>query len=165
MRSAMQAGTTCARPSSIQPPVSRSRSVEAYLRRDPETNAAVSASGIIVFDDGSTTTWNCGFESGAGIMDLRISGAKGVIKLDDFPVQAPLGPACRLRIPPGLARYDNSSRYPADKPEAALMFEDFCGHGRRRRAARRQAARQASERTQQWLDAIWDSALSNESRC
>ena len=50
-------------------------SVDAYLRRHTETGAVVSGSGVIVFNDGSTTTWNCGFESGAGIMDLRISGA------------------------------------------------------------------------------------------
>ena len=63
--------------------------VESFLRRDPDTGAAVSGSGVIIFNDGSTSTWNCGFESGAGIMDLRISGAKGVIKLDDFLSQRP----------------------------------------------------------------------------
>lgn len=36
-------------------------SVDAYLRRHSETNAVVAASGVIVFSDGSTSTWNCGF--------------------------------------------------------------------------------------------------------
>jgi len=134
-------------------------SVEAFLRRDPETGAAVSGSGVIVFDDGSTTTWNCGFQSGAGIMDLRISGATGVIKLDDFLTQRPTGKPADYEYRQNW----NDTRMievPAPKPEATLMFEDFaamCAD-----AGLREASSQASERTQRWLDAIWNSALGNE---
>lgn len=134
-------------------------SVYACLRRGGIHNAVVSGSGVIVLSDGSTTTWNCGFESGAGIMDLRISGAKGVIKLDDF-----------LRTRPGdrPADYEyrqgwQDSRFvevPFDKPESTLMFEDFAAmvgdDDWKARSIR------ASERTQQWLDAVWKSALENE---
>ncbi len=67
----------------------------AVLRRDAETGAAVGASGILVFRDGATSTWNCGFDSGAVIMDLRISGTIGSINIDDFLSQEP----------------DNSARY------------------------------------------------------
>ena len=134
-------------------------SVNAHLRRGGPHNAAVSGSGVIVFSDGSTTTWNCGFESGAGIMDLRISGANGVIKLDDF-----------LRTRPGdrPADYElrqgwGDSRFvevPFDTPEAALMFEDFAAMvGDEDWKAR---SIRASERTQRWLDAVWNSALENE---
>ena len=134
-------------------------SVYACLRRGGIHNAAVSGSGVIVLSDGSTTTWNCGFESGAGIMDLRISGAKGVIKLDDF-----------LRTRPGDQPADYEYRQgwrdsrlvevPFDKPESTLMFEDFAAmvgdDDWKTRSIR------ASERTQQWLDAVWKSALENE---
>lgn len=132
---------------------------DAYLRRHPETGAVVSASGVIRFDDGSTTTWNCGFTSGAGIQDLRISGDRAVIKLDDF---------LRSR------RSDNGGGYqflrsgqepedvvvPASKPGATLMFEDFAatvGDPQRIEESMR-----ASERTQSWLDAVWNSAVANE---
>ncbi|MDH3901755.1 MAG: Gfo/Idh/MocA family oxidoreductase [Xanthomonadales bacterium] len=136
------------------------KSVDAYLRRDSETNAVVSASGIIVFDDGSTTTWNCGFESGAGIMDLRISGAKGVIKLDDFLSNRPSDQPADFEYRQGWGD-TQFIEVPFDKPEAALMFEDFSAMvGDADLLA---ASIQASERTQQWLDAIWNSALSNES--
>jgi predicted dehydrogenase len=64
-------------------------SISAYLRRDDETGAAISGSGVLVFDDGSTSTWNCGFDSGAVIMDLRLSGNKGSISVDNFLSQDP----------------------------------------------------------------------------
>ncbi|MGB7452108.1 MAG: Gfo/Idh/MocA family oxidoreductase [Lysobacterales bacterium] len=135
------------------------KSVEAYLRRDPGTGAVVSGSGVIVFDDGSTNTWNCGFESGAGIMDLRISGQKGVIKLDDFLSQRP-------RDMPADFEYRqnwNETEFievPSEKPEATLMFEDFSTMVGT--PAMLEASRTASERTQNWLDAIWNSDLKNE---
>ena len=49
---------------------------------------------------------------------------------------------------------------PFDKPESTLMFEDFAAmvgddHWKARSI-------RASERTQQWLDAVWQSALENE---
>ena len=135
------------------------KSVEAFLRRDPSTGAAVSGGGVIVFDDGSTTTWNCGFESGAGIMDLRISGERGVIKLDDFLSQRP-------RDKPADFEYRrdwDKTEYievPASKPEATLMFEDFSAMVGN--PAMLESSIRASEQTQKWLDAIWYSALKNE---
>lgn len=134
-------------------------SVDAYLRRHPETNAVISASGVIVFNDGSTTTWNCGFESGAGIMDLRISGATGVIKLDDFLSQ-------RRGDNAGVYEYllgwghSKQVEVAASKPGSALMFEDFAAMVGNSKVF--EASIRASERTQQWLDAVWDSALENE---
>ena len=58
--------------------------LDAYVRRDKRTNAVVTGSGVIAFSDGSTTTWNCGFDAGALNMDLRLSGAGGQFSLDDF---------------------------------------------------------------------------------
>jgi predicted dehydrogenase len=135
------------------------KSVEAFLRRDKETGAAVSGSGVIVFDDGSTTTWNCGFESGAGIMDLRISGTRGVIKLDDFLVKRPSGQPADYEYRQNW----NDTRQievASAKRGAVLMFEDFAtmiGE-----PEKMEASMQATSRTQQWLDAIWQSALKNE---
>ena len=135
------------------------KTVEAHLRRDPETKAVVSGSGIIVFDDGSTTTWNCGFESGAGIMDLRISGAKGVIKLDDFLSNRPSDQLPDFEYRQGWSN-TKFIEVDAEKPEATLMFEDFAAMiGNPELLA---ASSHASERTQKRLDAIWNSAISNE---
>jgi predicted dehydrogenase len=142
-------------------PGARIADCQAYLRRHPETGACVSGSGVIRFDDGSTSTWNCGFESGAGVQDLRISGTKAVVKLDDF---------LRSRRDDHGGAYEFRTGWsdredvvvPSPKRGATLMFEDF---------ARMvddpvmlEASIRASERTQDWLDAVWASALANEGR-
>jgi len=134
-------------------------SVFACLRRGGPNNAAISGSGVVVLNDGSTTTWNCGFESGAGIMDLRISGARGVIKLDDFLTQRPTDRPADYEYRQNW----NDSRFievPFDKPEATLMFEDFAAMVVDEAWIARSI--RASERTQEWLDAVWESALENE---
>lgn len=133
-------------------------SVDAYLRRHKKTHAVVSGSGVIVFDDGSTTTWNCGFESGAGIMDLRISGATGVIKLDDFLSQRRNDNAGVYEY---LTGWGNSEpvEVPSPMPGSALMFEDFAAMVGNQDLL--EASIRVSERTQQWLDAVWNSAIEN----
>jgi predicted dehydrogenase len=133
---------------------------QAFLRRHPETNAVVAGSGVIRFDDGSTTTFNCGFESGAGVQDLRISGTKAVVKLDDF---------LRSRRPDHDGAYQFLSGWgdreevvvPAPKRGATLMFEDFAAMVVD--PSKVEASIAASERTQEWLDAFWASAVANES--
>jgi predicted dehydrogenase len=134
-------------------------SVEAFVRRDSETNAVVSGSGVIVFSDGSTSTWNCGFESGAGIMDLRISGSKGVIKLDDFLTQRPTGKPADYEYRRDWEKTE-FIEVPSVKPEATLMFEDFAAMMGNPRLL--DASMRASEQTQRWLDTIWNSAIENE---
>jgi predicted dehydrogenase len=134
-------------------------SADTWMRREPRTGAAVSGSGVMVFNDGSTTTWNCGFESGAGIMDLRISGANGVIKLDDFLSQRPPDEVADYEVRQGWSG-SRTVEVSATKPAAALMFQDFAAMAADPEWF--EASVLASERTQEWLDAAWASALENE---
>ncbi len=138
------------------------RTVDAYLRRDPETGAAISGGGILVFDDESTSTWNCGFDSGAVIMDLRVSGAKGSINIDDFLGQDSDGSASYLYRSGGWEpnAVAETVKIESSLPGAALMFEDFAAlvHD----ASLRERWMHASERTQRLLDAAWNGALKNE---
>ena len=135
--------------------------VSSHLRRDPETGAAISGTGVLDFTDGSTSTWNCGFDSGAVVMDLRITGTKGVINIDDFLGQNPDGSADFLYREGGWGRGTNEEiNIPSARPGAALMFEDMAA------AAADPALREhwmtATERTQSLLDAAWLGALDNE---
>jgi predicted dehydrogenase len=138
--------------------------VDAYLRRDKKTKAAITGSGVIAFSDGSTTTWNCGFEAGAANMDLRLSGAGGQFSLDDFVFNPGDGPAEYVYRKGGFGDDATSERIavPSAKPAAALMFEDFAAMVGDSKLFEASVA--ASERTQEWLDAIWTKALQNERR-
>ena len=93
------------------------------------------------------------------MQDLRITGTKAVIKLDDF---------LRSRRDDHTGVYEFRSGWdgrqqvevPSAKPGAALMFEDFAAMVGD--PGRLEASIRASERTQQWLDAVWESAVGNE---
>jgi predicted dehydrogenase len=134
----------------------------AYFRRHEKTHAVVSGCGVITFSDGSSTTWNCGFESGALLQDVRIAGAGGAIKFDDFVHSRPDKPA-HYDFLVGAFGGGASEGFdvPADKPSAALMFEDFTAMVGDK--ARFEASVHASERTQTLLDACWQSGIANES--
>ena len=128
--------------------------VSAHLRRDSETGAVISGTGVLDFTDGSTSTWNCGFDSGAVVMDLRITGTKGVINIDDFLSQNRDGSADYLYRKGGWGSGTSEEiNIPSTKPGAALMFEDMAA------AAADPLLREqwmtATERTQALLDAAW----------
>jgi predicted dehydrogenase len=138
--------------------------VDAYVRRDKKNNAVIGGSGVIAFNDGSTTTWNCGFDAGAVNMDLRISGAGGQFSLHDFVQGDGKGPAGYDYRKGGFGDGATSERIAvaSEKPSAALMFEDFAAMVGN--PERFEASVTASERTQEWLDAIWNKAMQNERR-
>ncbi len=132
-------------------------SVSAHLRRDSETGAAISGSGVLDFTDGSTSTWNCGFDSGAVVMDLRITGTKGVINIDDFVSQNRDGSADFLYRKGGWgAGTTEEVNIPSTKPGAALMFEDMAAAAAD--PSLRDQWTRATERTQTLLDAAWEAA-------
>ncbi len=143
------------------PPGVKLIGVDAYARRDKRNNAVIAGSGVIAFDDGSTTTWDCAFDAGAANMDLRIAGPGGQFSLRDFVFMPGKGPAEYEYRKGGFGDGATTERLsvPAEKSAAALMFEDFAvmvGN-----AELFEASVTASERTQEWLDAIWNEAVKN----
>jgi predicted dehydrogenase len=135
--------------------------VDAYVRRDNRKKAVITGSGVIAFSDGSTNTWNCGFESAVGNMDLRLSGPAGQFSLRDFVISQG-DPAEYEYRKSGFGANAPSERIqvPSAKPAAVLMFENFAAMVGN--ADRFEASVAASERTQEWLDAIWTKAMKNE---
>jgi predicted dehydrogenase len=129
--------------------------MDAWLQREPVNNAAVSGSGVMRFNDGSTSTWNCGFISGTWVQDLRITGRDGVLWIDDF-VGARGDERYRVR----RGRDTEEVAIPFTKHQATSMFEDFAAMVND--PAMFEASVRASERTQAWLDAAWKSAVKNE---
>jgi predicted dehydrogenase len=130
---------------------------EAFLQREPVNNAVVSGSGVMRFNDGSTSTWNCAFISGTWVQDLRVTGPDGVLWIDDF-----VGARGDERFRYRKGRETEEVAIPFSKHQATSMFEDFAKmvHD----PARFAASVRASERTQAWLDAAWESAIANEAK-
>ena len=136
-------------------------SATTVIRRDPETGAVISGSGVLQFDDGSTSTWNCGFDSGAVVMDLRVTGQEACINIDDFLGHKPDFTADYLFRKGGGPDSINEVRS-VDAPTAAAtqMFDDFTSLiGDADGVA---ASIRASERTQALLDAAWAAGLEAE---
>ena len=142
------------------PPGVELDTVSAHLRRDPETGAAISGTGVLEFTDGSTSTWNCGFDSGAVVMDLRITGTLGVISIDDFLSQNEDGSADFRYGKGGWERTSEDINIPSAKPGAALMFEDMAAAATN--SSLREQWMAATEQTQALLDAAWMAALQGE---
>ena len=130
---------------------------EAWLQREPVNNAAVSGSGVMRFSDGSASTWNCAFISGTWVQDLRITGREGVLWIDDF-----VGARGDERFRVRRGRDTEEIAIPFSKHQATSMFEDFAKMVRD--PAMFEAGVRASERTQAWLDAAWQSAIANEGK-
>jgi predicted dehydrogenase len=137
-------------------------SADTYIRRDAATGAAVSGSGVLRFTDGSTSTWNCGFDSGAVVMDLLLSGTRGCVRMDDFLSQSADGSAVYLHRFGGWGPDSTSGTITIESPlpGSALMFEDFAAMVAK--PSLREQWAHASIRTQALLDEVWRSATANE---
>jgi predicted dehydrogenase len=133
-------------------------SVHCVARRDPHSGAVISASGVLNFSDGASSTFTCGFDSGALIMDLRLTGERGALWMDDFVLEKFPGHAVYTRRAGGFDAVDPVD-IAAGLPAAVLMIEAMAHAasvtGRRERWMR------AAERTQALLDAVWNAAVAN----
>ncbi len=139
-------------------------SASSYLRRDAQTGAAISGSGVIQLDDGSTSNWSCGFDSGAPLAELRISGTGGMIRVDDFIRNRADGSAHYRFRKVGAARNSDPVEVQVEsgKPADVILFENFAVSVLDKKI--REQNMRTSERTQHWLDAAWESAVQNETR-
>lgn len=128
---------------------------EAFARRGVN-NAIVTAGGIVGFEDGSTTTFSCGFEAGAGNMDLRLTGERGDFNMNDFILPQGDGSAGYNFRNGWINSESERIEIKSSKSASVLMFEDFAAMVND--AAKFEASVTASERTQQLLDLVWERA-------
>ncbi|MGK7926903.1 MAG: Gfo/Idh/MocA family protein [Spirulina sp.] len=146
------------------------KTVEALIQRDEETHAIIRAAGFLAFENGTTSTWNVGYNVGACLMDLDILGVNGTIALDDFVLDWCKGfafdnPDHRVgyNVRQGMAAPKEFQfiATPSEKTQQALMIEDFVSLARdRQQTDRDEASIRSSERTQSLLDAVWEKVTS-----
>lgn len=148
--------------------------VETEVRRDPDSGAVYRATGLFSFDDGTTSSWDAGFDVGAFVQDLDLLGSDATIHLDDFvhdwfgsydfggPSADPSEiPAAGFSVKRGKVRPRQFERIetPCETPHQVLMFDRFAALAKSENLADDNAPWiRASIRTQELLDAAWMAA-------
>ena len=135
--------------------------VSAFVRRDEATGTAMAGAGVMRFADGATSTFNCAYDAGAVFTTLRLTGANGVITMNDFPANNADGSADYTHFTGGFGALESEQiRTPSSFTSRELMFEDFAAMTTDADLRARSAA--DTLRTQQLLDAFWQSAEESE---
>ena len=127
------------------------QAASTQLQRDDATGALVAGRGTLSFDNGTTASWQCRFDADQVDISLKLSGANGVLEMDNF-IGEEANHSAGFRS--GGARGRNDDRRNVSVPSrlsgAALMFEDFAAIVRE--PAAREYWMQRSEGTQALLD-------------
>lgn len=150
------------------PNVKEIKDIKSFVQRDVETNAIFRGAGIIIFDDGSTSNWDIGYNAGVCIMDLDILGTDGLISMDDFELDWSKGFAFNddnhsvgytLRKGMATPKEFEFIETPSIKPQTTLMIENFSLLVNNDDKVKIEESRRKSELTQKILDEIWDSII------
>ena len=146
------------------------KDIKTFVQRDPKTNAILRGAGIIIFEDGSTSNWDIGYNAGVFIMDLDILGTEGSISLNDFVLDwsnsFPFNdPEYKVgyTLKRGLAT-PKEFKYvetPSEKAQAVLMIERFIKLIYDDENAI-EDARNKAEDTQRIVDSIWNSLSTDQ---
>ncbi len=147
------------------PNAKKIKDIKSFAQRDSKTNAILRGAGIIIFEDGSTSNWDAGYNAGVSIMDLHILGTDGLISLNDFILDWSKGFAFNdsefkvgytLRKGVATPKEFEYVETPSEKAQAVLMIERFAELINDEENAK-EDARQKAEDTQRIVDAMWNS--------
>jgi len=131
----------------------------AFLRRDEETKAVIGATGVLNFDDGSTSTWSCAFDAGHSRNAAHIDGSIGSVEIPKF-IQHDRDNSASYTLS-AKGKKDSINKIEAPRPDSAILFENFAAQVHD--PSLRKQWETKAERTQELLDAVWESAIANES--
>ena len=117
--------------------------------------------------DGQVSTFDIGYTASTILMDLQLLGTTGVIGMDDFVLDwtssfAFKNPdiATGYSHRTGMATRNDATFIPtpAGTPQEVAMIETFAELAATDKAGRRSAFVEATLKTQEYLDALWDAA-------
>lgn len=143
--------------------------VAAVPERDPQTGAVIQASGLIAFDGGEVSTFDVGYTAGTILMDLQLLGTKGVVAMDDFVLDWTNSFAFKnsdimtgYSHRTGLATRKDVRfvSTPSGVSGDVAMIQAFAELAVSGNASRRAEWAGSALKTQEYLDAIWASAVS-----
>ena len=141
--------------------------VQTVAERDNVTGAVIRASGVIGFESGEVSTFDAGFTGATMVQDLQLLGTDGAIGMDDFVGDwtdsvAFQNPDIKTGYwyKTGLATRKDAVfvETPADTAAQVAMMENFAALAASGDLAARTAFAEASVKTQELVDAIWEAA-------
>ncbi|MHC2354556.1 hypothetical protein [Sinorhizobium meliloti] len=138
--------------------------IKVFAEWDPHSGAAIRATGVLQFNAGKTATFDVGYTAGAAVMELTVAGTSGILTQDDFVLDWQSGfvfdnPDIQTGFihRSGLATRNDFAfiETPSERSQHALMIDNFADLIRNGDAAEREIWLSATEKTQVFLDAIW----------
>jgi predicted dehydrogenase len=135
--------------------------------RRMETGAILGGSGALRFKNGTSSSFNFGFDSSVCVQDLSIFGPEGLIQVDDYVLDLAssfvyANPGHKLgfwhrkgMMAPGG---DTFHEVPNPTPQATLMVANFAELAKDPAGKAAEAAMTRALHTQRLLDAVWRAA-------
>ncbi len=138
--------------------------VATAIERDPGTGSVIRIAGLVAFESGETSGFDCGFTCGSLLQDFSLLGTSGVMVMQDFVLD--FGASLVFQDPAYKIGYTHRTGVsnpdgftytatPAAQPQAVMMIEDFAAYVAGGRDAEAKAHVEATLKTQRLLDAVW----------
>ncbi len=145
-------------------PTNAIKTISGGITRDKDSGAVIKGSGIIVFTDDKTTTFDFGYNAGVCLMDLDILGSDGMFSLDDFVLDWKDGFA--FDNPEHKVGYTHRSEMQvpgqfnfiaaeAEEPQTQSMVRNFARYSLEPGSRMEREATQITRLTQMLLDRFW----------
>lgn len=146
-------------------PTASIKTVSGAIMRDPDSNAIVRGTGVIVFADDKSSTFDFGYSAGVCLMELDILGETGMFNVNDFVLDWKDGFA--FDNPNHNTGYTHRTAMdqpqdfkfvatPAEQPQAVSMMRNFAELTNHPNSASAQRAASLTLLTQSLLDAYWE---------
>ena len=133
--------------------------------RDDQTNAVIRGAGVVMFEDGKSSTFDFGYNAGTCLMDLDILGHDAVLSLNDWVLDWKQGFAFddqshvvgyTKRTEMQTPKEHQYVAADSDTPQAVLMMTHFAQLAANPSSEQNQHAQHLALLTQQLLDAYWE---------
>lgn len=146
-------------------PTAPIKTISGGIVRDEETSAVIRGSGVVVFEDGKSSTFDFGYNAGTCLMDLDVLGHDGVFSLSDFVLDWKNGFAfdnqehvIGFTKRAGMQQPKEYQYIESDSSEAqsVFMIRNFAALTTDVQSADNAQAQHLALLTQQLLDAYWN---------
>ncbi|TQV73906.1 Gfo/Idh/MocA family oxidoreductase [Aliikangiella marina] len=141
------------------------KTVSGGIVRDEETNAVIRGSGVLVFEDGKSSTFDFGYNAGTCLMDLDVLGHEGVFSMSDFVLDWKNGFAfdnqehvigftkrTGMQLPKEHKYIEADSSF----PQSVYMMKNFADLTANAKSKENVQAQHLALLTQQLLDKYWE---------